>query len=126
MLGTGLATIDTTGEVSIYPGPVGSGLGEVSHLLNSSMVAMQVTEHSLIQLRRYTHSVSLQQYSIFDGELILGSPEMACYSWNFLDPVGPVIQGQPVHGAVDGISFYSSSDYVQFVWSKVYVMDILV
>ena len=48
MLGTGLAMINIIGDVGIYPGPVDSGLGEVSHLLNSSVVAMQVTEHSLI------------------------------------------------------------------------------
>ena len=48
MLDTSLAMIDIIGNVCIYPGPVDSGLGEVSHLLSSSMVAMQVTKHSLI------------------------------------------------------------------------------
>ena len=40
--------IDIIGNVSIYPRPVDSVLGEVSHLLNSSVVVMQVTQHSLI------------------------------------------------------------------------------
>ena len=48
MLGTSLAMINIIGNVGIYPRLVDSGLGEVSHLLNSSMVAMQVTEHSII------------------------------------------------------------------------------
>ena len=48
MLGTGLAMINIIGNVSIYPRPVDSGLGEVSHLLNSSVVVMQVSEHPLI------------------------------------------------------------------------------
>ena len=59
MLGTGLAMINIICNVSIYTGPVYGSLGEVSHLLYASVVIMQVTEHPLIQLMRYAHSVSL-------------------------------------------------------------------
>ena len=79
------------GNVSIYPRPVDSGLGEISHLLNSSMVAMQVTEHSLIQLRRYTHSVSLQQYSIFN----LVNSSWVPQKWCAILRTSWILSGQP-------------------------------
>ena len=59
MLGTDLAIISIIGNVSVYSGPVDSGLGHVSHLLYCPMVVVEITEHPLIQLRVYTHSVSL-------------------------------------------------------------------
>ena len=45
MLGTGLATINIISDLGIYSRLVDSSLGGVSHLLNSSVVAMQDIEH---------------------------------------------------------------------------------
>ena len=47
------------GNVHIYSGPVDSGLGQVSHFFYASVVVVEMTEHLLIQLKGYTHSVSL-------------------------------------------------------------------
>ena len=41
------------GNVSILSGPVDSGLGEVSHLLYTSVVVVEITGNPLIQLRGY-------------------------------------------------------------------------
>ena len=59
MLGTDLAAINIIGNVSICSGPVDSGLEEVSHLLYASVIVVEIIEHPLIQLRVYTHFVSL-------------------------------------------------------------------
>ena len=59
MLGTDLATVKIIGNVSFYSGPVDGGLGEVSHLLYASVIVVEITEHPLIQLKGYTHTVSL-------------------------------------------------------------------
>ena len=50
ILGTDRAVINIIGDVSIYSGPVNSGLGEVSYLLYASVIVV-ITEHPLIQLR---------------------------------------------------------------------------
>ena len=78
------AMINIIGNVVVYLGPVDGGLGEVSHLLCTSVLVVELSGHPFIQLRGYTHSFSLYQYSILHGQLIPGAPEVACYVGNFL------------------------------------------
>ena len=58
-LDTDLAMINIISDVCIYSRPVDGSLGQVSHFLYASMVVVEITEHPLIQLKRYTHSVFL-------------------------------------------------------------------
>ena len=57
MLGINLASINIISNVCIHYGPIDSCLGQVSHLFNASVVTVQVTECSLIELRGYLRGI---------------------------------------------------------------------
>ena len=62
--------------------------------------------------------VSFQQYTIFNGQLILGAPEVSGDPSDLVDALRPSIEDGLVQGVVDKVSFNGSSDNIQFIVLK--------
>ena len=90
MLGTNLALINIICDVCICSRPVDRCLGQVSHLFYSSVVVMEITEHSLIHLRGI-HTLSPFNNTPF----FMVNSSLVFHKWHAMWGTSWILSGQP-------------------------------
>ena len=109
-----VASFDIVSDISIDAGPVNYLFCLCLHLFYPLVCAMDVSEGTVEEFGG-THSVSLQENTNLNGQLILGAPEVVGDSWTCLRCSGHPLRVK-YRMLYTMVMFYGSSDGIQFIY----------